>query len=229
MAQEEDSKAVPDSELRDEDDQNELLSLVQSNCTNLSNGIFKVTSILNHQVDPLFINLCSQKLYKNLIEANKLSNQDMTKIITVPASGLIPSFAMSCLLNIPMVYARHKVPITWSTDHSIYQAEYTSHTKNTKNKLFISGEYLNQNDKILIMDDVLATGQTMIALLDICLQAKAHVIAAGFVMEKAFENGRENIKKWCDTNNVKMFSIESAVAITKMEDKVGGKIEYQEL
>eukprot|EP01083_Nonionella_stella_P265976 900310_1 len=98
-------------------DDDALLTIVKANCENVGNGIFKLTSLLNHQIDPIFMNLAVQKLYKTLIKTHKLSDKSITKIITAPVSGVIPSFAMSTILNIPTIYARHTVPITWDENY----------------------------------------------------------------------------------------------------------------
>ena len=72
----------------------------------------------------------------------------------------------------------------------------------------------------------MASGKTVCALIDICIQAQAQIVGAGFVMEKSFENGREEIAAFCKEKGIQPFPIESAVIIKSMEDKVGGKIEY---
>lgn len=227
MASVEEQKQSTNKENDDEkQSENQLLPIVQQNCSNLGKGIFKLTSLMNHQVDPTFIHLAVNKLKTDLVDGNKLSDS-ITKIITAPVSGVIPSFVMSTLLNVPTVYARHKVPVTFSKEHAIYKSEYSSHTKHTKSELLISAEYLNADDKVLIIDDVLATGKTAIALMELCRKANVTIVGAGFIMEKEFENGRDTVKAWCTENKVDLFPMESAMIIVNMEDKVGGKIEYK--
>jgi xanthine phosphoribosyltransferase len=77
--------------------------------------------------------------------------------------------------------------------------------------LLVSAEFLHAGEKILIVDDFLATGKTLMALARIVKSAKAELVGVGAVVEKTFEGGRELMRKGGYT-----FPIVSLAAITNM-------------
>lgn len=59
----------------------------------------------------------------------------------------------------------------------------------------VSPEFLGSSDKILIVDDFLATGRTIMALVHLAQQIGAEVIGVGAVIEKSFEGGRSKLEE----------------------------------
>jgi xanthine phosphoribosyltransferase len=74
-----------------------------------------------------------------------------------------------------------------------------------------SPEYLRAGERVLIIDDFLATGQTILALARIAQAAGAQVVGVGALIEKTFEGGRQALSKL----NV---PIESLARIVSMDD-----------
>ena len=60
---------------------------------------------------------------------------------------------------------------------------------------YISKDYLTPNDKVLFVDDFLAYGNAAKGIIDLCRQAGADLVGMGFIIEKAFQHGREVIEK----------------------------------
>jgi len=58
----------------------------------------------------------------------------------------------------------------------------------------VSPEFLTGDDKVLIIDDFLATGNTIMALIHLAEQAGAEVLGVGAVIEKSFEGGRAQLE-----------------------------------
>ena len=205
----------------------DLNKFVEENSENLGNYILKVTGIINHQINPYFMSKCGEYLYNNLILKHNLTNK-ITKILTAPVSGIIPSYVLSDKLNVPMIYARTKIPITLDKNN-IHESAFYSHTKKKSYKLYVSNEYLNENDNVLIVDDFLATGITFIGLIKLCQKAKANIVGAGFVVEKSMENGVNNVCKYTENNGIPSFPIVSCVKITKMDGNKGGKVVFSKM
>jgi xanthine phosphoribosyltransferase len=89
-----------------------------------------------------------------------------------------------------------------------------SHTKGTMVQLIVAPDFLNKGDRVLIIDDFLATGRTVEALAHIVGESDADLVGFGAVIEKAFEGGRARLAGF----NV---PIESVVIIENMEgDKI---------
>lgn len=150
---------------------------------NLGRGILKVDSFLNHQVDPTLIDECGREL------ARRLSHTDASKVLTAEISGIAPAVATALHLGVPVVYARRTRPVTMPDQVLLTVAP--SHTRGHRVELIISPEYLRPADRVLIVDDFLATGQTILGLARLTQAAGARLVGVGAVIEKAFEGGRE--------------------------------------
>jgi xanthine phosphoribosyltransferase len=122
----------------------------------LGGGILKVDSFVNHQVDPKLMDDCGRDF------AKRFANVGATKILTAEISGIAPAFTTAIHLNLPVVYARKTKPITMPDQ--VYLTLAPSHTKGRMVELIVSPEYLANNEKVLIIDDFLASGQTILGL-----------------------------------------------------------------
>lgn len=154
---------------------------------NLGNGILKVDSFINHQVDPALMLAVGGAL------AAHFGALGITKVLTAEISGIAPALTTALALGIPVVYGRKTKPITMPND--IFVASAPSHTKGQEVHLMVSPEFLGRSDKVLIIDDFLATGHTILALVRLAQQAGAEVIGVGAVIEKSFEGGRATLEK----------------------------------
>ncbi len=169
----------------------------------LGNGILKVDSFLNHQVDVELMLECGKEF------ARRFANHHVTKVLTVEISGIAPAIMTALAMGVPVVYARKTKPITMPD--LLYLATAPSHTKGQTVDVMISPEYLRKGDRVLIIDDFLASGQTILALVRLLRAAGAVVVGIGAVIEKTFEGGREALKE------VKV-PIESLAIIQQMAD-----------
>ena len=149
---------------------------------NLGGGILKVDSFLNHQVDPALMLAVGGAL------AAHFGALGITKVLTAEISGIAPALTTALALGVPVVYGRKTKPITMPED--IYIQSAPSHTKGKEVQLMVSPEFMGAEDKVLIIDDFLATGHTIMALVRLAQQAGAEVIGVGAVIEKSFEGGR---------------------------------------
>jgi xanthine phosphoribosyltransferase len=100
----------------------------------------------------------------------------------------------------------------------IYRQTAPSHTKGRLVELMASPEFLCSSDRILIVDDFLATGQTISALVRLVEEAGAELVGIGVLIEKRFEGGRALLEGLG-------IPIESLVVITDMSD---GRIVFGE-
>ena len=140
-----------------------------------------MSSFLNHMVDVELMEACGDEL------AERLQGTHPTKILTVETTGLLPAVFISKALGIPLVFARKSRQIGVSDS---YQASYRSLTKATSQDLYVSTEYLNPGDRILLVDDFLAGGATADAMVRLCRMANAKVVGGGFLIEKLNDVGR---------------------------------------
>lgn len=187
---------------------NELQERILKDGKNLGNGILKVDSFVNHQVDPKLMETCGREF------AKRFANVGATKILTAEISGIAPALTTAIHLNLPVVYARKTKPITMPDQ--VYLTLAPSHTKGRMVELIVSPEYLANNEKVLIIDDFLASGQTILGLVRLAEASGSKIVGIGALIEKTFEGGR-------DVLSTLGVPIESIACIKSMED---GKIEF---
>ena len=86
-----------------------------------------------------------------------------------------------------------------------------SYTYDKDYDITLSKKYLGPSDKVLIIDDFMATGKAMHGLLDICSQAGAEVAGIGIAIEKGFQKGGDELRK-------QGYEVTSLAIVDSMED-----------
>lgn len=170
---------------------------------NLGRGILKVDSFINHQVDTKLMWEAGREL------ARRFANQAPTKVLTAEISGIAPALTTALALDVPVVFARKNKPITMPDE--VYVETAPSHTKGNMVKLMVSPEVICSQDRVLIVDDFLASGQTLHALVRIVERCGATLVGIGAVIEKSFEGGR-------DLFNSLGIRVESLAVVESLED-----------
>ncbi|MDN4618629.1 xanthine phosphoribosyltransferase [Paenibacillus sp. PsM32] len=148
----------------------------------LSEKVLKVDSFLNHQVDTGL----AVEIGKEF--ARLFAHEKITKVLTIEASGIQFAMATGIALGVPFVYAKKKKAITQGD--VVYAASVHSFTKQETYQVTIVQSYLNKEDRILIVDDFLATGAALVGLADIVEASGATLVGVGCVIEKTFQEGR---------------------------------------
>ena len=166
-----------------EDEMQLLIDRILKEGQNLGAGILKVDGFINHQVDPELMDECGQEF------ARRFSTIGATKILTAEISGIAPAVMTALHMELPVVYARKHKPITMPDQVLLTLAP--SHTKGRTVELIVSPEYLAGGEKVLIIDDFLASGATILGLVRLAQTAGAEIVGIGALIEKTFEGGRE--------------------------------------
>ena len=177
---------------------------------NMGRGILKVDSFINHQVDPTLMLAVGGAL------AARFAHLHPNKVFTAEISGIAPALTTALALGVPVLYARKTKPITMHPNAIVASAP--SHTKGKITDLIVSPEFLGPRDRVLIIDDFLATGKTIDALAQLVVGAGARLVGVGAVIEKTFEGGRQELAKW-------EVPIEALAVITNMDE---GKIIFED-
>lgn len=149
----------------------------------LGKGILKVDSFMNHQIDPMLMKEVGEEF------ARRFSDLNATRVLTAETSGIAPALSCALALNLPLVFARKHKPITMAENP--YTQEAPSHTHGKTVELIVSPEYLKAEDRVIIVDDFLASARTIKALVQIVATSGATLVGIGAVIEKAFEGGRD--------------------------------------
>ncbi|KOA18247.1 xanthine phosphoribosyltransferase [Clostridium homopropionicum DSM 5847] len=177
----------------------------------LGKDVLKVDSFLNHQIDVELFNEIGKEFKK------RFQNKEVTKILTIEASGIGIACITAQYFNVPVVFAKKHEATNMDKDN--YEAEIFSFTKNKSYTIKVSKKYILPEDKVLIIDDFLANANAASALISVVEQAKAEVVGVGIVIEKGFQNGRKVI----EDKNIKL---ESLAILESMED---GKVIFKKL
>jgi xanthine phosphoribosyltransferase len=180
----------------------QLIDRIRSEGRNLGNGILKVDGFINHQVDPALMDACGQEL------AHRFQHVGATKVLTAEISGIAPALTTAMHLGLPVVYARKSKPITMPDQ--IFLTLAPSHTKGRMVELMVSPEYLAGGERVLVIDDFLASGATILGLVRLAQTAGAVVVGIGTLIEKTFEGGRKVLEPLG-------VPVESLVCITDMQ------------
>ncbi len=159
----------------------QLMKRILSEATVDENGILRVDMFLNHQLDVDLLENIGAELAKRF----KSTRPD--KVITSESSGIAVAVFVAKALKIPAVYAKKFQtgfidPEVWSTEiHSFeFDKSYT---------LRISKRYLQKEDRVLIVDDILSNGQAILGLLELIAIAGAEPVGVGVAIEKTNRDG----------------------------------------
>jgi xanthine phosphoribosyltransferase len=171
----------------------------------LGKGILKVDSFMNHQIDPLLMQAVGEEF------AAKFKQFNPTRVLTAETSGIAPALATAMALKVPLVFARKHKPVTMAAEPYVESAP--SHTKGGVVDLIVSSEYLESTDRILIIDDFLASAKTLVALANLVKASGATLVGIGAVIEKEFQGGRALLKDIT-------VPIESLAIIESMDEKI---------
>ena len=148
-------------------------------------GILKVDNFINHQMDPILMKSMAVEFVR------RFASTKINKILTVEASGIAPAIMVGYLLELPVVFAKKKMP---STMENMLVTEIYSFTKNRSYNVCVSKDYLCPGDKVLFIDDFLANGNAAKGMIDLAQQAGAEIVGMGFLIEKAFQEGGELLR-----------------------------------
>ena len=166
---------------------NFLEEKIQSDSVIKQGNILKVDNFLNHQIDIDIIRQIAFELKR------RFKGIEVNKILTIEASGIAIATMLGSIYDVPVVFAK-KAETANSTD-SKYMSQAFSFTHKNINQVFVSKPYLHPTDKILIVDDFLAEGEAIHALIDIVLQAGAEVTGIGVAIEKGQQKGGSQLRE----------------------------------
>ncbi|PFU00104.1 xanthine phosphoribosyltransferase [Bacillus thuringiensis] len=153
----------------------------------LFGDVLKVDAFLNHQIDPVLM----QEIGKEF--AKRFKEENITKIVTIESSGIAPSVMAALELGVKVIFARKRKSLT--LQDNMYVANVYSFTKQETNEISLSRNHIDENDRVLIIDDFLANGQAALGLMSLVEQAGASIAGIGIVIEKAFQDGGKKLRE----------------------------------
>ena len=191
---------------------NFLEKKILSDGTIKQGNILKIDNFLNHQIDINIIRQIAQELKQ------RFRDVEVNKVLTIEASGITIATMLGHLYEVPVVFAK-KGETANSTDDK-YMSQAYSFTYKRMNNVFVSKPYLHATDRVLIVDDFLADGHAVHALIDLVHQAGGQVAGIGIAVEKGQPKGGKQLRE-------EGYRLESIAIIEEMDYETQ-KIRFRE-
>ena len=171
-----------------------------------SGGVLKVDAFLNHQIDMALVDEIAAEFVR------RFADTPVNKVLTIETSGIILAGAVARLLKVPMVIARKTRSM--NLDGDSYVAEFLSFNHKNIKTVVVSRKYLNKEDRVLVIDDIMANGCAMQGLISIVEDAEAEVVGCGVAIEKSFQEGADRIRNLG-------YRLESLAAVKSLNPETG--------
>ena len=169
-------------------------------------NVLKVDSFLNHQIDSVIVEQIGQELCRRFADAN------ITKVLTIETSGIVIAYPIARALGVPLVVARRSKSV--NIDGDLYVAEIPSATKKIAGRVMVSKKFIQSDDSVLVVDDILANGFTLQGLISIIEAAEASVAGLGIAIEKGMQDGGYRLRNLG-------YRLESVAIVDTMDPKTG--------
>ena len=163
-----------------------LVARLREGRRHLGGGMIRVSDFLNHQVDAPLLGACGETL------ADYWRGEGVTKVLTAETSGIPSAMAVALALGVPMIYARKRKLGTLGPE--LLSASAPSPTHGGTFDLVVAAALLGPDDRVLIVDDFLASGYTIEALANIVVQAGSELMGVGAMIEKCYGEGRDRLR-----------------------------------
>jgi adenine phosphoribosyltransferase len=132
--------------------------------------------------------------------SERYADKDVQAIIGAESRGFIFGAPLAYAMGLPFVPIRKPGKLPWETESCSYELEYGSST------LEIHTDAFNSGDRIVIVDDLLATGGTLKAACELCKRLKANIYELAVVIELPPLNGREKLAGY-DVHSMIQFNV----------------------
>lgn len=169
-------------------------------------NILKVDGFLNHRIDVPFMRQVGKEFHRLYKE------EGVNKILTIEASGIAIGTLAAQEFECPLVFAKKTKSKNIAGD--VYTSKVESFTHGKTYDIMVSKRFLNENDRVLIVDDFLAIGNALNGLIDIVKASGASLAGCGVVIEKGFQHGGDKLRE-------KGIRVESLAIVESMDHETG--------
>ena len=150
-------------------------------------NVLRVDGFLNHQIDVVLLTKLAEEFHA------RFSGKKVDKILTIEASGIAIGCLVAQQFGVPLVFAKKSRSSNLPAD--VYATAVHSYTHGNVNQVVVSKEFLHSGEHVLLIDDFLAHGEALAGLVSLVQQAGGTVAGAGIVIEKAFQDGGDRIRR----------------------------------
>ena len=120
--------------------------------------------------------------------AEKFKDADIKKVIGAESRGFITGALVAVELNAGFVPVRKPGKLPWDSISESYELEYGT------DSLEMHKDAIDSGENVLIVDDLIATGGTISAVIKLCERLGSNIIGAACIIELGFLNPRDKIK-----------------------------------
>ena len=149
--------------------------------------MIRVDMFLNHCMDMGLMERMGNAL------AKRFKGERVTKVLTAESSGIALACFTARALNVPVLYAKKFQ--TGYIDPDVYSADTHSFSLDKSYTLRVSRRYLTASDQVLLVDDILSNGQTILSLLELVSKAGGETAGVGVAIEKAMREGGRVLRR----------------------------------
>lgn len=166
-------------------------------------NVLKVGGFLNHLIDQQLLDEIGKEI------SALFCGQNITKILTIEASGIAIACAAAHYVQAPVLFAKKSKTINISSD--CYCAEVYSFTHQVTKVIMVEKDFISADDRVLIVDDFLANGAAINGLMSIVEQAGATLVGCAVAIEKGFQGGGDALR-------AQGINVQSLALIDSMDD-----------
>jgi len=150
-------------------------------------NLINVDGFLNHMVDTELAEEIAREI------ARAFRGEKITKVLTAEVSGIPLACFTAQRLDVPAVYARRY--LSGYGDEETLQSEYFSSGRQKTYVLQVARRCLSEDDRVLLVDDILTNGMSMLALIEIVGKAHADLVGAAVAIEKGYDEGGKALRR----------------------------------
>ena len=166
-------------------------------------NVLKVSGFLNKLIDEKLLFAVGKEI------STRFCAHNITKILTVEASGIAIACAAAHYINAPVLFAKKSK--TSNLSDNCYFADVVSYTHNNTATIVVDKDFISKDDRVLIVDDFLARGAAIQGLRSIIEQAGATLVGCAIAIEKGFQGGGDALR-------AEGIKVESLAIIDSMTD-----------
>jgi len=152
----------------------------------LPGDVLKVGSFLNQRIDTAFTLEMADEI------ASVYKAEKITLVLTVEASGIALAFAVAARMGVPLLFAKKSLASNLGAD--LLTARFHSYTHQNDCTAAVDSNYLSPCDRVLIVDDFLARGETLCGMIELIKQAGATLCGCAIAIEKGFQGGGDALR-----------------------------------
>lgn len=175
-------------------------------------NILKVDCFLNHQIDCKFLTDVGKEFYRLFKDDN------VNKILTIESSGIAIGAMVAQQFECPLVFAKKNKTKNIAGD--VYTTKVYSFTNDKTYDIMVSKRFLNEGDRVLIVDDFLAKGNALNGLIELVKMSGAELVGCGSVIEKGYQKGGDKLRQ----QGIKVESL----AIVEAMDHITGEVTFRD-